>query len=209
MHSRAPQRRCAVRDQPGDLGLDGQVRLQCDGPAAQGDDFGDHLVRFRPRRAEMDCDVPAPASKAERERAADPAGGAGNQHDALSGCRAGVDWGSVERSGHLQYGDESESSPTRQFTCSRPRRACAVRGTGRADPHGDRGSRRLVAVRPLHGACVIRARTGLLRRRIGQIRPTSARTAATSSPRRSCPRCSRPPWRARSHRRWQRAAHAT
>jgi hypothetical protein len=110
---RPAKRRRAVRHELGDLGLDGQVRLQRNRPASERGDFGDHLVRFGLRFPVMDGDVPAPAGKAKREGAADPPGGAGDQHDPRDGGRTGVDCGSIGGDGHLQYADESESSPTR------------------------------------------------------------------------------------------------
>ena len=78
---------------------------------AHGDDFRDYFVSLLARRAVMDRHVPATRGEAERERAPDAAGGAGNQHDARRFRRAGG--GVVHRGGHLQCGDESESSPTR------------------------------------------------------------------------------------------------
>ncbi|MGF6977853.1 hypothetical protein QFZ94_006303 [Paraburkholderia sp. JPY465] len=88
--------------------------MQRDRAAAQRDDLRDHFVGVLTRGPIVHGHVPAARGEAECERAPDAARGAGNQHDAgRFNRRFGSAGSDVRRNGHLQCGDESESSPTR------------------------------------------------------------------------------------------------
>ena len=80
-----------------------------------------------------------------------------------------------------------------------------IGGPRATDRRGHRPRRRLAPVQPLHGAGALRARARLLRQRPDRSSAACPASAATSSPRPSCRRCSAARWRARSRRRSTRS----